>query len=289
MRASFFSLNIQMNTPIKTLGAALIAGIMATGCASQEERLDQRAFVERPVEVLYTEAAEELDNRSYADAILQFSEVERQHPFSEWARRSMLMSAYASYQANRYDAAIQGAQRYIALYPGTESAAYAYYLIAVSHFERIVDVGRDQRTTENALAALQDVVRRFPESAYARDAQLKIDMARDQLAGKEMEVGRFYLRENDLIAAAGRFQKVIDDYQTTSHVAEALHRLTEVYLSLGLRDQAMASSAILGANYPGSPWYEQSYALMTEAQLTPITAPDRRERGFFRGLRESLF
>lgn len=281
---------MQVRTLNRAALGALLAGALALGaCASREDRLDQRAFVERPVEALYSDAAEELDDRAYTDAIAQFDEVERQHPFSEWARRSMLMSAYASYQANRYDDAIEGARRYIALYPGTESAAYAYYLVAVSYFERIVDVGRDQRTTENALAALRDVVRRYPETAYARDSQLKIDMALDQLAGKEMEVGRFYLRENDLIAAAGRFQRVIDEYQTTSHTPEALHRLTEVYLSLGLRDQALASAAVLGANYPGSPWYEQAYALMTEADLAPADAPAPRGEGFFSRLRNRLF
>ena len=184
----------------------------------------------------------------------------------------MVMTAYASYQANDYDEAISGAQSYLSLHPGGSEADYAYYLIAVSYFDQIVDIGRDQRTTELALSALQDVTRRFPNSSYARDASLKIDMVNDQLAGKEMEIGRWYLRSNQTLAAVNRFKTVVTTYDTTSHTPEALHRLVESYLSLGLRDQALAAGATLGYNYPRSDWYKMSYRLLTKQGLDPEAA-----------------
>jgi len=248
----------------------ILACIVAvSGCQSSNSRKQELAYVERPVEQLYNQGAQELDKRNYDRAILLFNEVERQHPYSEWARKSMVMTAYASYQARDYEEAISGAQRYLALHPGGSEADYAYYLIAVSHFDQIVDIGRDQRTTELALSALQDVTRRFPNSSYARDASLKIDMVNDQLAGKEMEIGRWYLRSNQTLAAVNRFKKVVTTYDTTSHTPEALHRLVESYLTLGLRDQALAAGATLGYNYPGSDWYQMSYRLLTKQGLDP--------------------
>ncbi|WP_439619422.1 outer membrane protein assembly factor BamD [Hyphomonas sp.] len=248
----------------------ILACIVAvSGCQSSNSRKQELAYVERPVEQLYNQGAQELDKRNYDRAILLFNEVERQHPYSEWARKSMVMTAYASYQARDYEEAISGAQRYLALHPGGSEADYAYYLIAVSHFDQIVDIGRDQRTTELALSALQDVTRRFPNSSYARDASLKIDMVNDQLAGKEMEIGRWYLRSNQTLAAVNRFKKVVTTYDTTSHTPEALHRLVESYLTLGLRDQALAAGATLGYNYPRSDWYQMSYRLLTKEGLDP--------------------
>jgi len=248
----------------------ILACIVAvSGCQSASKRKQELAYVERPVEQLYNAAAQELDKRNYPRAILLFNEVERQHPYSEWARKSMVMTAYASYQAHDYDEAISGAQAYLSLHPGGSEADYAYYLIAVSYFDQIVDIGRDQRTTELALSALQDVTRRFPDSSYARDAGLKIDMVNDQLAGKEMEIGRWYLRSNQTLAAVNRFKKVVTTYDTTSHTAEALHRLVESYLTLGLRDQALAAGATLGYNYPNSDWYQMSYRLLTNQGLDP--------------------
>jgi len=248
----------------------ILACIVAvSGCQSSNSRKQELAYVERPVEQLYNQGAQELDKRNYDRAILLFNEVERQHPYSEWARKSMVMTAYASYQARDYEEAISGAQRYLALHPGGSEADYAYYLIAVSHFDQIVDIGRDQRTTELALSALQDVTRRFPNSSYARDASLKIDMVNDQLAGKEMEIGRWYLRSNQTLAAVNRFKKVVTIYDTTSHTPEALHRLVESYLTLGLRDQALAAGATLGYNYPRSDWYQMSYRLLTKEGLDP--------------------
>jgi len=255
----------------------ILACIFAvSGCQSASKRKQELAYVERPVEQLYNAAAQELDKRNYPRAILLFNEVERQHPYSEWARKSMIMTAYASYQAHDYDDAISGAQTYLSLHPGGSEADYAYYLIAVSYFDQIVDIGRDQRTTELALSALQDVSRRFPESPYARDAGLKIDMVNDQLAGKEMEIGRWYLRSNQTLAAVNRFKTVVTTYETTSHTAEALHRLVESYLTLGLRDQALAAGATLGYNYPNSDWYKMSYRLLTKQGLDPEAPQVRR-------------
>ncbi|GIU67554.1 outer membrane protein assembly factor BamD [Candidatus Phycosocius spiralis] len=228
------------------------------------------------MDLLYNNARDQLSKRNYSEAVTGFEEVDRQHPYSEWARRALLMTAYANYQQNKYEEAIAGAQRFAALYPGNDSAVYAYYLIAICYFEQIVDVGRDQRMTELALAALNDVVQRYPQSEYARDARLKIDMTQDQLAGKEMEIGRYYLREGQHLAALGRFRRVVDLYQTTTHVPEALHRLVETNLSLGLWDEATKVGAVLGYNYPGSEWYEASYKLLTARGISPKIKPQRR-------------
>ncbi|MCC5995241.1 MAG: outer membrane protein assembly factor BamD [Oceanicaulis sp.] len=241
--------------------ALAAAALVLTSCAGRER--NQLAYVERPVEQLYNEGFRQLERRNFDRAAAFFDEVERQHPFSEWARRSILMAAYSHYRANRYEQAIGNARRFIALHPGSSSAPYAYYLIAISHYERIMDVGRDQSTTQNALDALEQVVRRYPDSPYARDARVKIDMTRDHLAGKEMAVGRWYLRNGFYLAASNRFQNVIRDYQTTSHTPEALHRLVEVYVALGVDDEARMVAAVLGHNFPGSPWYADSFRLMT--------------------------
>jgi outer membrane protein assembly factor BamD len=187
------------------------------------------------------------------------------------------------YQSNKYDEAIEDAQRFVALHPGNESAPYAYYLIAVCHFERFLDVGRDQGTTDRALIALRDVVRRYPDSDYARDARLKIDMVYDQLAGKDMEIGRFYLTRDQHLAAINRFRNVIENenYQRTSHVPEALHRLVESYLSVGMIEEAQRMAAILGHNFPGNEWYQRSYALMNTAGVTQISDEEANRRGWF--------
>jgi outer membrane protein assembly factor BamD len=254
---------------------ALLA-VLASGCANN--RLGERdraapVYVERPVDVLYNEARDLLGQGNYVDAIAGFVEVDRQHPFSEWARRSQLMIAYANYQTNKYEDAIAAARRFIESHPQDVNAPYAYYLIAICYFEQIVDVGRDQRMTELALAALNEVTQSFPTSEYARDARLKMDMARDQLAGKEMEIGRYYLTQDQHLAAIGRFRRVVDFYQTTTHVPEALHRLVESYVSLGLINEATQVGAVLGYNYPGSEWYERSYELLTERAAQPETRP----------------
>jgi len=268
---------------------ALAALGLLGACASNVTPLDERAYVERPVEALYNEATRAIDRNFFTEAIPLFEEVERQHPYSEWARRAMLMSAYSAYRAANYDDAIERSRRYIGLHTGTRGAGYAYYLIALSYFERIVDVGRDQNVSVAALAALEDVRRRFPETPYARDAELKIDMVRDQLAGKEMEIGRFYLTSKEHVAAINRFTTVIKDYQTTSHAPEALYRLAESYLSVGLADQAQIAAAVLGYNHPRSEWNVRVYDLMTVSGLNPERPPEADPDGWVDRMRKKLF
>ncbi|MEM8771627.1 MAG: outer membrane protein assembly factor BamD [Pseudomonadota bacterium] len=246
---------------------ALGVAAAAIGACSSTKSKEKFAYVERPVETLYADGAEELEKRRYERAIAFFEEVERQHPYSAWARRAMLMKAFAYYQDNDYDQALPAIDQFIALHPGNKDAAYAYYLKAMCHYERIRDVGRDQEYTNNAVAALTDVVRRYPDSEYARDARLKLDLTYDHLAGKEMYVGLFYLKENRHIAAINRFKTVLTKYQTTNHVPEALHRLTEAYLELGVVDEARQTAAVLGHNYPGSRWYQDSYRLFERRGL----------------------
>ncbi|MEY4257025.1 MAG: hypothetical protein RLZZ141_2252 [Pseudomonadota bacterium] len=238
------------------------------------------AYEERPVELLYAVGSERLDSKMWNEAINLFREVERQHPYSEWSRRAILMTAYAHYQGNQYEEAVGDADRFVSLYPGNPSAAYAYYLKAVCYFEQIVDVGRDQASTEQALAALREVVQRYPRSEYASDARLKIDMVNDQLAGKEMSVGRWYLRNGETLASIGRFRMVIDRYQTTSHTPEALYRLVEAYLTVGLIDEAKRNAAVLGHNFPGDVWYSDAYKLMEGKGVRPALTPEARSKGF---------
>ncbi len=266
----------------RALAMALLAGGLSA-CGGGGRAREDVQFNEEPVARLYNRGAEFLDRRRWPEALAAFEEVERQHPYSSWARRSMLMEAYAHYQANQYDEAIENAQRFISLHPGNENAPYAYYLVAMCHFERILDVGRDQGTTERALTALNDIVRRYPESDYARDARLKLDMVYDQLAGKEMTVGRFYLTRDQHLAAINRFRAVLENqnFQRTSHVPEALHRLVESYLSVGMTEEAQRMAAILGHNFPGSAWYERSYSLMTDSGVAPVAAEEAERRGWF--------
>lgn len=258
------------------LAAVLVVSVAmsVSGCAwfdrqtGKEEKRDAD-YQERPIEQIYGDAWKKLRNNDWADAAKQFAEVERQHPYSVWARRASLMSAYCYYQANKYTEAVAAADNYISLHPGSKEVAYAFYLKAVSLYEQIVGVERDQTNTEQALVALQDVVQRFPDTEYARDATLKIDLTLDHLAGKQMEVGRYYLHQGDYIGAINRFRVVVEQYQKTTQIAEALERLTEAYYALGLNREAQTAAAILGHNYPGSPWYEDSYNLLQKRDLKP--------------------
>ncbi len=220
--------------------------------------------LDRTPEGLYAAGVEALQARRYQAAVDLFDQVERDHPYSAWATNAKIMTAYGEYMRNRYTEAVGALDRFIQLHPAHRDIAYAYYLRALCYYEQISDAQRDQRTTEQAMAALQDVVNRFPETSYARDARLKIDLGRDHLAGKEMNVGRFYERQRLYASAIGRFRRVIEEYQTTNHVPEALHRLTEIYLALGLEDEAKKTASVLGHNFPGSPWYQDSYALLVD-------------------------
>lgn len=213
------------------------------------------------VEEMYTKAQRSLKNEDYAEASKQFDEVEQNYPYSDWAKRAQLMSAFAYYKNLKYDDAVTALDRFIQLHPGDESVDYAYYLKSLCYYERISDVGRDQKMTEQALDSLKQIVSRFPESKYARDAKMKMDLAIDHIAGKNMEVGRYYLERKQYQAAINRFEKVVEQYQTTTHVPEALHRLVESYMSLGIMDEAKKDAAILGTNYPQSQWYKDTYKL----------------------------
>lgn len=241
---------------------ALLLALFAAGCSSTAEKKVE----DQPVEVLYNKAAAAMDAKEYRQAAQLFGEVERQHPYSEWATRAELMSAFASYQAGQYDEAIIGLDRYIELHPGSKDIDYALYLKSLCYYEQISDVARDQMMTREALNGFDTLINRYPDSNYSRDATLKRDLTLDHLAGKEMEIGRYYLNRNQVNAAINRFRTVIKDYQTTTHVPEALHRLVEAYLTLGLKDQAYKAAAVLGYNYPGSSWYEDSYKLMDPEQ-----------------------
>ena len=249
--------------PLRSSALILLAAfaLPLSGCATSKSKADTK-YVARDVNTLYTAARDRLDRGQYKVAAQLFDEVERQHPYSVWARRAQLMSAFSYYLARNYTESIESAQRFMSIHPGNKDAPYALYLIAIDYYEQIQDVTRDQKITQQALDAMGELIRRYPDSRYAADARLKVDLIRDHLAGKEMEIGRFYERRREWLAATIRFRKVIETYDTTSHTPEALMRLTECYLALGVPEEAKKSAAVLGANYPGSDWYEKAYALV---------------------------
>ena len=233
-----------------------------------------------PVEELYNNGVDALTQKRYKAATLMFDMVEQTYPYSSWAVSAQVMQGYTQYLQNNYLEAIATLERFIQLHPTHRDIAYAYYLRALSYYEQIADTQRDQTATERAITALQEVVNRFPDSSYARDARLKVDLGRDHLAGKEMQVGRWYQGQNMHAAAIGRFQRVVDEYQTTNHVPEALHRLTEIYLQLGLREQAKKTAAVLGHNYPGNEWYLDSYNQLVNDGLVAdgVAVPNPQNR-----------
>ena len=246
------------------IAALLIAAALvlpAGGCARNRAKGDT-GYVARDVNTLYALAKKRLDQKDYEQAAKLFDEVERQHPYSVWARRAQLMSAFSYYVAEKYPEAVNSAQRFLTIHPGNKDAPYAHYLVAMSYYQQVSDVTRDQRTTQQALDAFGELVRRYPESRYASDARLKMDLLNDHLAGKEMEIGRFYERSGKWLAANFRFRQVVDNYQTTSHAPEALERMVETYLALGIPQEAHKAAAVLGSNYPGSKWYKRAYNLM---------------------------
>ncbi|MDE2134354.1 MAG: outer membrane protein assembly factor BamD [Alphaproteobacteria bacterium] len=252
---------------------AVLSMMTLSGCSwltgSKSDDTKDAQYQERPIDQIYDDAWKKVRGGDWEAAAKQFAEVERQHPYSIWARRASLMSAFCYYQANKYTDAISAADSYISLHPGSKEVAYAFYLKAVSLYEQIVDVGRDQSDTQAALVALQDVVQRFPDTEYARDATLKIDLTMDHLAGKEMAVGRYYLFQGDYIGAINRFRTVVEQYQRTTQITEALERLTEAYYAIGITKEAQTAAAVLGANYPGSPWYQDAYNLLKGHDLKP--------------------
>lgn len=261
----------------RLMGLVLCLAVLS-GCETMETIFgtleEEKAQTERPVEVIYNNAMDLLETQWYETAAKEFDEVERQYPYSIWATKAQLMAGYSYYKDERYDDAIIALDRFIELHPGNRDAPYAYYLKALSYYEQISDVGRDQKMTRLALEAMREVSRRFPNTTYARDARLKLDLSRDHLAGKDMSIGRYYQRRDDYLAAINRYRAVIETYQTTTHVPEALHRLTECYLALGITDEAQMSAAVLGHNFPGSNWYEDSYAILDSRNLKPQRKTD---------------
>jgi outer membrane protein assembly factor BamD len=250
--------------------SVLAVSLALAACSSD----DAPEYVERPVEDLYNAAMNTLLSGKFKEAARLFDEVERQHPYSVWASKAQLMGAYSHYQDNNYEDTIAALDRFIQLHPGNRDVAYAYYLKSLSYYEQISDVGRDQKMTMLALQSLEELQRRFPKSKYGRDAALKADLARDHLAGKNMSIGRFYQSRGHYLAAINRFRLVVQAFQTTSHVTEALHRLVESYLALGIIDEAQATAAVLGYNFPGSEWYADSYAMLTGADVEPEEKDD---------------
>jgi len=275
--ASFGGWQRPMNLVIAAGLAVSVSGL--GGCSSAGDlgsffdkfkTTKEDSFVDEPADKLYNEGLYLLnkDNDPKA-ASKKFEEVDRQHPYSDWARKSLLMSAYAYYTSGDYDSCITAATRYVTLHPGSPDAAYAQYLIAASQYDQIPDVSRDQGRTERAIAALEEVIRKYPTSEYAMTAKQKLQGARDQLAAKEMSIGRYYLDKRDFTAAINRYKTVVTRYQTTRHVEEALARLTEAYMAIGIVGEAQTAAAILGHNFPDSRWYQDAYNLVRSGGLEP--------------------
>jgi len=271
------------------LGAVLLLPLLG-GCGSKDEDESETKGPPAPVETLYNNGIDALNDKRYTSAIDQFNLVEQNYPFSTWAPNAQIMAGYAQYLQNHYSEALTALDRYIQLHPASRDIAYAYYLRALCYYEQIVDISRDQKGTREAMTALQEVVNRFPGTAYARDARLKIDLCRDHLAGSEMDIGRWYQGQHMYTAAIGRFQRVVDDYQTTNQVPEALHRLVEIYLILGLKDEAKRTAAVQGYNYPGNRWYADTYdELRNNGLVQGVPVPSDVGTGFFSRAWHSIF
>ena len=261
--------------PSRALALALTSALTLSACGGGPRVRGDTPYVARDVGTLYSAARKRLDQGAYKEAAQLFDEVERQHPYSVWARRAQLMSSFSYYLERDYTQSIQSATRFLTVHPGNRDAPYAYYLIALGYYEQIQDVTRDQKITRQALDSLGELTRRYPGTRYAADARLKADLVNDHLAGKEMEVGRFYATRGQWLAASIRFRNVVDQYQTTTHAPEALMRLVESYLALGVPMEAQKAAAVLGANYAGSTWYQRAFKLMREnpaKQLAAVSA-----------------
>lgn len=245
----------------------LAFALTLSACGTSSKKQDEEALAaDRPVETIYNEAADEMDAGKFARAARLFAEVDRQHPYSQWATQAQLMNSYALYKSSNYDEAIIALEEFIRLHPGHKDIDYAYYLRGLCNYDQITDVTRDQDMTKDALDSFDTLLRLFPESQYARDAKLKRDLTLDHISGKQMDIGRYYLTRGFYTAAVKRFMVVVKEYQTTTHAPEALHRLVEAYLHLGLTDEATRVAAVLGYNYPGSKWYADSYKLLDPVQ-----------------------
>lgn len=263
------------NFPVKTKTALIVSALAVfvplAGCASKNDDIDLTKYVETidPADKTYNEGLANLDAGRLSEAAKKFAAVDRQHPYTEWARKSLVMAAFTNYRQGNYEEAISMAKRYNTLYPTSPESAYAYYIIGLSYFRQIPDVTRDQAASRRAIAAMQEVVDRFPTSEYVDDAKSKIRVARDQLAGKEMQVGRYYLERKEYLAAIKRFRLVVEEYSNTRQVEEALARLVEAYYALGLTPEAQMAASVLGKNFPDSRWYKDSYKLLQSGGLEP--------------------
>ncbi|KPQ10808.1 MAG: outer membrane protein assembly lipoprotein BamD [Saliniramus fredricksonii] len=252
-------------------------GLALAGCDTmtslnpfdRAERYTPEIIEQKPAEELYNEGLARIESRDYQRAVESFTDLEDQYPVSDWARKALVMKAFAYYSANAYDDAIGVAQGYLRQYPGSEDAAYAQYIMAMAYYDQIPDITRDQERTQRAILAFQELIDRYPDSEYVEDAEAKLLLAYDQLAGKEMEVGRYYLNQRNYTGAINRFRNVVSEYQTTRHVEEALSRLTEAYFALGITDEAQTAAAVLGHNFPESRWYRDAYVLLESGGLEP--------------------
>ena len=253
------------------IAAVVAAPLVLSGCLSSEKDLDLSTYVEEtdPADQLYNEGLANLNAGRMNEAIKKFEAVDRQHPYSEFARKSMVMGAFTNYRQGKYEEAINASKRYVALYPSDEDAAYAQYIIGLSYYRQIRDVTQDQKEARRTVEAMEELVQRWPESQYVEDAKAKTRFARDQLAGKEMQIGRYYLERREYRAAIKRFRVVVEFYSNTRHIEESLARLTEAYYAMGLTSEAQTAAAVLGNNYPDSQWYKDSYALLQGGGLEP--------------------
>ena len=277
-----------MGSDNRSFGRAQIvrwfALVFAAGWLAACSTVDKNAIpADEPADVLYNQGLTLLNKNEYADAAKKFAEVDRQHPYSEWGRKSLLMMTYTYYAGGQFDQAIIAAKRYISLHPGNQDTAYAQYLMASAYFDQIPDVNRDQARTRKAVDALQEVVRKFPDTEYAESAKQKIQVARDNLAGKEMAIGRYYMERRNFIGAINRFKTVVTQYQTTRHVEEALMRLAECYMALGITGEAQTAAAVLGHNFPNSPWYQDAYKLVVSGGSEPRENKDSWISKLFKG------
>jgi len=269
-----------------------VCGLALAGCDTlaslnpfdKGETYKPEIIAQVPAEEMYNDGLARLQKIDYTAAAKKFSELDKQYPYSDWSRRALIMTAYANYEGRQYEDAVSASKRYLQLHPATPDAAYAQYLLAMSYFNQIPDVTRDQESSERALVALQELVDRYPTSQYAADAKQRIQLARDQIAGKEMEVGRFYLQKRNYTGAINRFRTVVARYQTTRHVEEALERLAEAYMAMGIVGEAQTAAAVLGHNFPDSPWYKDAYTLLRNGGVEPREDGESWISKAFRGI-----